>query len=218
MELRKTQRGSRPLHMVEGVTMLNSRGSLTFDEYVVDSIDLPRTGYADIMRRFQETGVLLLEGGMDINPALYGEENIYSSYNDALDLWEKHLYHVATEMNIPVFGICRGHQLMAALNGGTLHQDIRGCLDVAHSAGPLRLSGIFAEWYPGGYTANSLHHQAINQVPPNAKVVAVDARTPEVIEALDYEGPMFSVQFHPEIMGDAELLDHIVRYLFSKRG
>lgn len=218
-------RKSQKYPLVPDVVLLNSMGSLTFDRHIVESEDLRRFGTRsadidEIFTHYQENGILLLEGGADINPSIYGEENRYSYPSGYRDEWETKLYQAAHHYSIPIFGICRGHQLMAALNGGSLWQDIGRDLQPSeyHSGGPLKLSGIFAEWYPDGYLANSAHHQCVKRVPSNAVVVAVDAKDERIIEGLDYpEDMMFSVQFHPEFLGDAELLGHIVRYLFQKK-
>lgn len=218
-------RKSQEHHLVPDVVLLNSMGSLTFDRHIVESVDLRRYGRGgadidEIFSHYQENGILLLEGGADISPSIYDEANRYSYPSGYRDEWETKLYQAAWHYGIPIFGICRGHQLMAALNGGSLWQDINRDLQPKqyHSDGPLKLSGIFAEWYPDGYIANSAHHQCVNRVPSNAVVVAVDAADNRIIEALDYpEEPMFSVQFHPEFLGDHVLLAHIVRYLFEKK-
>jgi gamma-glutamyl-gamma-aminobutyrate hydrolase PuuD len=217
-------RKSQKYPLVQDVVLLNSMGSLTFDQHIVDSVDLRvYRRDADIDETFgqyQENGILLLEGGADISPSLYSEANRYSYPSGYRDEWEAKLYQAAHHYSIPIFGICRGHQLMAALNGGSLWQDINRDLqpEQYHGGGPLKLSGIFAEWYPDGYTANSAHHQCVRRVPGNAVVVAVDAKDERIIEALDYpEDAMFSVQFHPEFMDDDKLLGHIVRYLFQKK-
>jgi len=212
--------------LVRNVVLFNSTGWMCFDDHIVKSITL---GHAveETMREYRERGVLLLEGGEDISPTLYGEANRYSYGYGHKDRREIAQYRIARTLDIPVLGICRGHQLMAALNGGSLHQDIRMDLGVrGHGTGPLTfpLGSPFAEWYPEGYTANSAHHQCVNRVPENAIVAAVDKRNPVIIEALAYpdgcdvsKARMFSVQFHPEFMGDHELLQHIVNWLFEER-
>lgn len=215
---------------VPGTLLFNSMGSLTFHEDIVDQVDLRR--YSKVqdsfdvaratMERFQDIGILLLEGGADIHPSLYGQENTHSWPSGGVrDEWEMGLIKIAEQLNIPILGICRGHQLYAAYRGGTLHQDIRACLGVhGHWDGWLELSGIFAEWYPDGYYANSAHHQCVDQVPEGGEVIARDAQSPEIIEAIVYPRtedhvPTFTVQFHPEFRDDWRLLTHIRDYLRS---
>lgn len=167
----------------------------------------------ELMYRHRDSAILLLEGGSDIHPSLYGQANRSSYCNEARDDWEISLIKSAEKLDIPIFGICRGHQLLAAYYGGTLWQDIQEDLKIQHVAGELKLSGIFSEWFPKGYHVNSYHHQAVNVVPENGEVVGVDAND-GIIESIRYPRA-FTVQFHPEGMGDlgAALLQKIVTYL-----
>jgi gamma-glutamyl-gamma-aminobutyrate hydrolase PuuD len=219
-------RKEREYPVVRDVTFLNSCGSLTFDSWVVDSVDLYNWMLYNLeqnmqqaeeaLRRWASSGercVLLLEGGSDINPKIYGEENYFSAPGLTRDAFEIPLYALAEELNIPIFGICRGHQLIAALNGGTLYQDIGRDLGVRHGGGWIDTFGIMSEWYPKGRDVNSAHHQAVKVVPENATVIARDHAHPEIIEALCYDR-MISVQWHPEFVSDIELVQHVVDYLF----
>lgn len=205
--------------MIPNILILNSMGCYTFDRWLVNSFDLSHNDElaANQVWQFRENGLLLLEGGADIGTDLYGEENRWSSPAPRRDRREIALYDMAREFNVPILGICRGHQLIAALNGGTLYQDIyRDGATKGHSDGKVNTFGIMAEWYPEGLFVNSMHHQAVKKVPSNAVVVARDAKD-NLIEALDYPGDkIFSVQWHPEFMSDEVLLRHIVTRLFRK--
>ena len=69
---------------------------------------------------------LLLTGGHDVDPAVYGEEAIPECGQccHARDVMEAYLLKRAVEKDLPVFGICRGIQFMNASLGGTLYQDL----------------------------------------------------------------------------------------------
>lgn len=76
-----------------------------------------------ISKDYKEADVLLLSGGEDVNPELYGE-NIgkYTYVNKKRDLFEINCYN--EYINKPKIGICRGAQLLTVLNGGKLIQDV----------------------------------------------------------------------------------------------
>ncbi len=196
--------------------IINSMGGMTFHNLPAGMIQI--VAGDDVEERMRAGNcILLLEGGADIHPKLYGEENKYSYPYSRRDDHEIRLYYMAREYNIPVLGICRGHQLMAALEGGTLYQDIEKQVgkdhDYSHSiifTKYARMVGFtrLMESNPCGspHVVNSLHHQAVKRVPPNARVLAYAGDlTPE---ALQYEHGM-SVQWHPELLGHKEMLEYI---------
>jgi len=76
---------------------------------------------------FNIKDVLILPGGSDIDPSIYGKKNYkshISEYSLERDKREIALYKDAVKKGKPVFGICRGLQLISALNGLTLIQDM----------------------------------------------------------------------------------------------
>lgn len=80
-----------------------------------------------IVNSIEECDILVLGGGSDINPGLYKHPNI-ASYPSAptRDKIEWEDCKKALELNIPIVGICRGCQMLAALSGGVLIQDVSG--------------------------------------------------------------------------------------------
>lgn len=188
--------------------LLNSMGYLTFSS-AIDQITLA----ADINAACQQitgttNGVLLLEGGEDIHPGLYKEENRYSSFNYWRDCREIRLIEAAITAGVPIFGICRGHQLLAAHQGGSLYQDIYCDAGAEHNMYHLvRCSGPLRE-YNGAdlLEVNSYHHQAVNRIPEGARVLAT--ALDGIVEALYYpELFAVTVQWHPEFVDDFELLN-----------
>jgi putative glutamine amidotransferase len=148
---------------------------------------------------------LLLTGGPDVDPALYGaprhpETEPPEHDRDSL---ETALLREALDRDLPVFAICRGLQLLNAALGGTLIQHIAGhqCpkRQAAHPiaiASHSRLESILEA--KDEYMVNSRHHQCVDQV---ASGLVVSARAPDnVIEALELPGKRFvlAVQWHPE--------------------
>ena len=147
---------------------------------------------------------LLLAGGSDIDPALYGapRDPRTAGVDHDRDSLEYTLLREALNRGLPVLAICRGMQLLNAFLGGTLVQHIEGhrCpqQQTAHRitiASPSRLKSILGA---DEYVVNSRHHQCVDRV---AGELAVVARAPDdVPEALELPGDGFvlAVQWHPE--------------------
>ena len=98
-------------------------------------------------------GLLILHGGSDIHPSLYGEENIASHVQKAPSSRDETEVELATHFlknGWPVFGICRGMQLLTALLGGKLIQD------VSNHAGGKHLMRTNTDIV---LQVNSAHHQ-----------------------------------------------------------
>jgi putative glutamine amidotransferase len=150
---------------------------------------------------------LLLTGGPDVDPALYGASRHPETEppEHARDSIEVALLREALDRDLPVLAICRGLQLLNAALGGTLVQHIAGhrCpkQQAAHAiaiASRSRLESILEVGQAGEYMVNSRHHQCVDQV---ASGLVVTARAPDnVIEALELPGKHFvlAVQWHPE--------------------
>jgi putative glutamine amidotransferase len=147
---------------------------------------------------------LLLAGGTDVNPALYGapRQRETGEADRDRDSLETALLREALERNLPVLAICRGLQLLNVAQGGTLVQHIEGHRDaqrqVVHPitiADGSRLKSILGI---DQFAVNSRHHQCVDQVAGGLVVVA---RAPDnVVEAVELPGKRFvlAVQWHPE--------------------
>jgi putative glutamine amidotransferase len=163
-------------------------------------------------------GGLMLLGGTDVDPALYGEERHPATDVAAAprDAYEIALVQAAIGRDLPIFAICRGIQLLNVALGGSLVQDIPTevvqHLDHDPKVGPAMI-GHYVEVTPGtmlaelvaaeiegdGYCAvNSRHHQAIKRVAEGLKVTASSADG--IIEAVERPWSRFcvGVQWHPE--------------------
>lgn len=116
-------------------------------------------------------GCLILWGGEDISPSMYGEKpnkHVYTSAPSNRDQFELRLIKKAVELDIPIIGICRGAQLLCVAAGGKLAQHIEGHgrshAITLHDEGDVRI------------TCNSSHHQMM--LPPsNAKILATSDGT-----------------------------------------
>lgn len=155
---------------------------------------------------------LLLTGGSDVSPLVYGEEPENEAWrgDHARDLYELALLHEALDTGLPVLGVCRGCQLLNVAFGGTLYQDIATQVeDSLCHRDPVRydtmrhdveisersaLAGILGA---GKHEVNSVHHQAIKDLGKGLRAVAFAADG--VIEAVEAEeGFVLGIQWHPE--------------------
>lgn len=174
---------------------------------------------------------LIMSGGGDINPLYLQEEPIpalqdVDSYRDEYDLI---LIRLASNRQIPIMGICRGHQMINVAFGGNVYQDIHtqhSISPIKHSQTlpreqashsitlshiPSKLSEIWKDEKP--ILVNSFHHQAIQEPAPEFQSTAI---APDGInEAMEHtEKEIFSVQWHPEAMAanDDEQMLKLFKY------
>ncbi len=158
---------------------------------------------------------LLLPGGGDVDPELFGE----ATHPDIgrvvreLDDFEIALTRLAVEADLPVLGICRGEQVLNVALGGTLVQHIPAQVPgaIRHGGNPIAepshaiavpaatlLARILGA---GSHKVNSTHHQSVKALAPGLCVSAV---CPEdgIIEAIEDPDARFclGLQFHPEEM------------------
>lgn len=167
---------------------------------------------------------LIITGGADISPLLYGEQPHPKVTRTARanDEFEFELIREAIRAKKPIFGICRGIQVLNVYLGGTLYQDIvsqiehplchyqdaaaRGEMTHTVSIEPeSRLARIL-----GVHTldVNSYHHQSVKALAPGLKATAF--ASDGVIEAVENEdGSILGVQWHPE--GLFQLEEHHAR-------
>ena len=132
----------------------------------------------------------------------------------------------ALQRRIPILGICRGFQMINVVLGGTLYQDIKtrqgsefSHLNLVNPVDTLehevileKDSKLYNLMGKERLMVYSLHHQAIDKIGDNLKVVGKS--TDHIIEALEYEGDHFvvGVQWHPE---DLVVKDNYFLELFN---
>lgn len=108
--------------------------------------------------KIEEANLLLLAGGEDISPSLYNEKTDRVYFNKTRDIEEMKDYRFAQDNNIPIFGTCRGMQMITALEGGKL------IYDMSHNGGHM------INTFDGKQLrVNSLHHQMCNPFPLSEK-------------------------------------------------
>lgn len=156
---------------------------------------------------------LVLTGGDDIDPTLFGETILNETVVTApvRDAGEPRLIRMAQELDLPILGICRGIQILNVYFGGSLYQDIPAQLDTAvrHSMEkPYIRTCHDCLVEPGTPLAawtgreviqvNSHHHQSVKAVAPCLALMG--ACSDGVVEALYKPDAKFlcAVQWHPE--------------------
>ena len=175
---------------------------------------LPLTDDAAMLKdSVDQVDGILLTGGNDVAPVLYGEtKETFCGENDPRrDRMEARLIELALQADKPVFGICRGVQLMNVLLGGTLYQD----LPTEHPSGtehhmtppydkPIhkvdvvsgtKLSDIIGA---GEHEVNSYHHQSVKELAPGVEEMAYSEDG--LLEAICIPDKQFivGVQWHPD--------------------
>ena len=148
---------------------------------------------------------LLLSGGDDVDPDLYGEEILNETVKpDPLRTqFEVPLAKAFLERKKPILTICRGFQLMNVILGGTLYQDLLEQKGWIHSDRRIRHDmyaeegSILHRLFGPVFRVNSTHHQAVKDLAPGLRVTARSVEG--IIEGYEHETlPIFGVQFHPE--------------------
>lgn len=157
---------------------------------------------------------LLLSGGADINPLYCGEEPVpgLGGINSERDLPELLITRMAYNRQLPILGICRGIQTLAAALNGEVEQDIKPTTvkhsqdadrsEPTHSVSIENNSTLYNIYREEKIAVNSFHHQAVREAGPRFRVVA--RATDGVIEAIESTEfkSILGVQWHPECLGE----------------
>ena len=144
---------------------------------------------------------LLLTGGGDIHPRFYAQPITHAAdIDEARDLRELALTRTFAARSAPIFGICRGLQVINVALGGTLHQHIdgHGQVDGIDRLHETRTDdALLRSLYGTRFTVNSAHHQSIDRL--GTGLHAVQWADDGTVEALRHATlPIFAVQWHPE--------------------
>ncbi len=153
---------------------------------------------------------IIFSGGDDLTPELAGYEpsELIDAGSGGRDEFESRIFKQAYEKGIPMLGICRGHQLVNVMLGGTLYRDIKEAgFSEEHMRGKEK--GYHTVYTDEGTLARELfgkeceiwstHHQAVKTVGEHVKITA---RSKEgIVEAIEHEsGRILGLQTHPERM------------------
>lgn len=173
---------------------------------------LPTTEPARVKGLLDLVDGVLLIGGDDVDPALYGEKPHarLGSVDRARDAFEVEVARRAADSDLPAFGVCRGCQVMNVALGGSLIQDIpsvvkgplahAGRYDSAHDVAVVSGTRLHRVLRAKSVAVNSHHHQSVARPAEGFDVTA--RSTDGVVEAAELPGHAFflGVQWHPERM------------------
>jgi putative glutamine amidotransferase len=169
---------------------------------------------------------IVIAGGGDIDPALYGglpkhpKTEVTAPDRDA---WELAVAVAAVRQGVPLFGICRGSQVLNIACGGTLHQHVPDLVGhEGHSGVPggfgshkvrVTSGSIVQSILPGGefFDVPTHHHQAVNKI--GAGLMPVAWADDGIVEAIESTTPgefLVGVQWHPEQGQDFRLFSALV--------
>lgn len=190
----------------------------------------------EIDQSIDEADGILLPGGNDVSPLLYGEErksHTQPPHNER-DRFEMYLLERAMDKKLPVLGICRGIQVINVKLGGTLYQDVEKEMPgsirhdwhdndskplprslLAHAVSIEEGSELYGILGKKAVEVNSLHHQGIKDL---GKGLTASAHAPDgLIEGIEMPSYPYlvGVQWHPEELQDNPVwktfLDHFVQ-------
>lgn len=149
---------------------------------------------------------LLLPGGGDIHPSLWGEKDYASrALDQATDIKQLILLNLFAQKKIPILGICKGMQLINVYFGGSIIQhldraDLHEYTTQDHVHGTHTVShNLLTELYGSHFATNSAHHQGVRIL--GNQLTALQYSDDGVMEALSHNKlPILGVQWHPERM------------------
>ena len=191
-----------------GITTSPRRGDDYYIPYrrAVEAVGAQPVDLPPGTRALPELDGLLLPGGWDVDPALYGEKPgpEVGPIDRELDDTELRLFALAREQRLPVMGICRGQQVINVAMGGSLVQHLEGhevrSFGRSHLAHEIEIdprSELGRASGESNLRVNSLHHQAIDKLAPGlVETARGQDGTVEAVETSD--GLIVAVQCHPE--------------------
>lgn len=219
-----------------GVTASLREGTVTLENDVLDSIlmaggipyILPYTNDVSVIKEIiNHIDGLLLSGGVDIDPTLFGEEPIpnLGEIMPERDTLEILLIEKALEVNLPILAICRGVQILNIAAGGNMYQDLysqKGNLLQHAQRAPRTHLSHFVRTNEGSllqaishcteFKVNSFHHQAVKDPAQGFMISAISSDG--VVEAIESVKHFFvlGVQWHPE---HVTKFDEVSKQIFS---
>ncbi|WP_156299354.1 gamma-glutamyl-gamma-aminobutyrate hydrolase family protein [Streptobacillus canis] len=180
---------------------------------------LPVNDNIEVIRKYAEMiDGLLVTGGYDVTPSLYGQDphKLLGATLLKRDVFEMKLIKEVFRLGKPILGICRGLQLLNVTFGGTLYQDISQHEKevIQHTQKTrfnlpshfIQIEDVLKDMYGRDEIyVNSYHHQAIDKLADDFKVIA--KASDGIIEAIKYKDNknfILALQWHPEVLEDSK--------------
>ena len=224
--MNRIKKGDIAMRLIGITPTLTEKGNITIGQDYINAVIrahampmlLPLTPDRDLMRALlSRVDGLLLTGGNDVGPNMYGEEILPCCGETApqRDEMEFPLCRMALEMDMPILAICRGHQVLSTALGGDMYQDIETQFsrELKHPRSDMPRDKVHSVLVEKGALlhkitgleelgVNSRHHQAVRTP---GQGLTVNARaTDGLIESVELPGRRFvlGVQWHPESLAD----------------
>lgn len=176
---------------------------------------------------------LILSGGHDVDPHLYGEELLpkIGPIWPERDHFDMLLLQMAEAKQMPVLGVCRGAQIINVAHGGSLYQDIsyRTELTYKHEQGhtpdlpthkvQIKAGSLLAQILGRSECmVNSFHHQLIKKIAPDLiEVARAGDGVPEALE--NKAGNVLAIQWHPEMLHNnpnTKYMNNLFKFVVEK--
>lgn len=183
-----TQEGAQ--NFIDALHLLGAEGSAVLEE-----------------QDFSKYDGLILPGGADIDPELFGEENWgCRKIQRERDIRQLEITKIFDQANKPILGVCKGHQLINIYFGGKMCQhipeyEVHQWVEQDQAHGSHCTPGCFLEELYGSteFPINSAHHQAV--IDPAEGFTAIQWAEDGVLEAMVHNTrPILGLQWHPERM------------------
>jgi len=175
-----------------------------YESFGVSLLPVPNV-CKDLDNYFNDISIkgVILTGGNDINPLLYGSQLQNEDYSEDRDNTEKKLMEIALNRKLPLLGICRGAQFINVYFGGSLIQNIKAKTEVNHVATTHKIqitdektAKFFNE---KEFAVNSFHNHGIMEDTLSSKLKEFAITKDGIIEGIYHpKHPIAGVLWHPE--------------------
>lgn len=158
--------------------------------------------------------LIIVPGGADINPKIYGQQNKGSEFDEERDVKEIPIVKKAFELNKKIYAVCRGHQLVNALKGCEFVQDILCYGFIPHSYQhelEFHNKGVLYDFFQGK-TIISTHHQGVFNT--TLRGICYHNGICEGTESKYIITTQFHPEFEPDININKPFFDYLKRWAF----
>jgi len=194
------------------------------ESYGIKTIAIPnifsQAGY--YFDQFPIEGIILT-GGEDVDPKLYGENIEWMDISPRRDQTEQKLLEIAMERKLPVFGICRGMQFINVFFGGKLVKNIKEEITLDHVPGKDHITRIINEKIISDLgkkeiAVNSYHNQAVTTSNLSPYLNAFAVAEHGIVEGLYHPSlPIMGIQWHPERKSPDDKINRILMEALVKK-